>query len=70
MSVKTDEGKIVEPFTSELGLQQLVCEPTHFKGESRSSIDLIATNQPNMFLETSVHPTLHAQRHHRCNNFI
>ena len=61
---ENDEGRIFEAFTAELGLQQLVCEPTHFIGESKSCIDLIFTNQPNLFLETGVHPTLHRQCHH------
>ena len=59
-----DEGRLFEPFTFELGLKELICEPTHFIGESKSCIDLIFTNQPNLFLETGVHPTLHEQCHH------
>ena len=61
---ENEEGKLFEPITSELGLQQLICEPTHFIGESKSCIDLIFTNQPNLFLETGVHPSLHEQCHH------
>ena len=61
---ENDEGRLFKPFTSELGLQQLICEPTHFIGESKSCIDLIFTNQPNLFLETGVHPTLHERCHH------
>ena len=61
---ENDDGRIFEAFTAELGLQQLVCEPTHFIGESKSCIDLIFTNQPNLFLEIGVHPTLHRQCHH------
>ena len=34
-------------------------------GQSRSCIDLIFTDQPNLFLETGVHPTLHEQCHHQ-----
>ena len=61
---ENDEGKIFETFTAELGLQQLVCKPTHFIGESKTCLDLIFTNQPNLFLETGVHPALHKQCHH------
>ena len=61
---ENEEGKLFEPITSELSLQQLICEPTHFIGESKSCIDLIFTNQPNLFLETGVHPSLHEQCHH------
>ena len=59
------EGKLFEPFTSDLGLNQLITEPTHLMGESKSCIDLIFTDQPNLFLESGVHPTLHDQCHHQ-----
>ena len=42
----------------------MACEPTHFMGQSKSCIDLIFTNQPNLFLENGVHPTLHEQCYH------
>ena len=61
---ENDEGRLFEPFTSELGVQQLICEPTHFIGESKSCIDLLFTNQPHLFLEIGVHQTLHEQCHH------
>ena len=47
------EGKLFEPFTSDLGLNQLITEPTHLMGESKSRIDLIFTDQPNPFLEVT-----------------
>ena len=62
--LENEEGRIFESFTAELGLQQLVCEPIHFTGESKSCPDLIFTNQSNLFLDTGVHPTLHEQYHH------
>ena len=34
-------------------------------GDSKSCIDLIFTNQENLFLESGVHPTLHGQCHHQ-----
>ena len=34
-------------------------------GESRSCIDLIFTDQPNLFIESGVHPSLHEQCHHQ-----
>ena len=33
-------------------------------GDSKSCIDVIFTDQPNLFFETGVHPSLHAQCHH------
>ena len=59
------EGKLFEPFTSDLGLNQLITEPTHLMGDSKSCIDLIFTDQPNLFLESGVHPALHGQYHHQ-----
>ena len=37
----------------------------HFIGNSRSYIDVIFTDQPNLFLETGVHPSLHENCHHQ-----
>ena len=34
-------------------------------GDSKSCIDLIFTNQPNLFIESGVHPSLHEQCHHQ-----
>ncbi len=34
-------------------------------GESKSCIDLIFTDQPNIFIESGVHPSLHEQCHHQ-----
>ena len=49
---ENEEGKIFEPLTSDLGLHQMISEPNHFMGQSSSCIDLIFTDQPNLFLET------------------
>ena len=63
---ENEEGKIFEPCTSELGLHQLISGATHIMGEdSKSCIDLIFTDQPNLFLESGVHPSLHEQCHHQ-----
>ena len=50
---------------SELGLHQLISEPTHFMGDSKSCIDLIFTDQPNLVIESGVHQSLHEQCHHQ-----
>ena len=63
--IKNEEDKLFEPFTSDLGLHQLINEPSHFIGNSRSCIDVIFTDQPNLFLETGVHPSLHENCHHQ-----
>ena len=63
--LENDFGKVFEPFTSDLSLHQLISEPTHFMGESRLCIDLIFAEQPNLFIESGVHPSLHEQCHHQ-----
>ena len=63
--MENNEGKFFEPLTSDLGLNQLISEPTHLMGSSKSCIDLIFTDQPNLVIETGVHPSLHEQCHHQ-----
>ena len=63
--IENSEGKLFEPITAENGLHQLISEPTHILGDSRSCIDLIFTDQPNLFIDSGVHPSLHEQCHHQ-----
>ena len=63
--IENSEGKEFEPLTSDLGLHQLISEPTHLMGDSKSCIDLIFTDQPNLIVESGVHPSLHVQCHHQ-----
>ena len=63
--IENNEGRVFEPFVSELGLHQLISEPTHFMGDSKSCIDLIFTDQPNLVIESGVHQSLHEQCHHQ-----
>ena len=46
-----------EGVISDLGLNQLINEPTDRIGEHRSCIDLILTNEPNIFLESRCSPS-------------
>ena len=62
--IENTEGKSFEPLTSDIGLHQLISEPTHIIGDSKSCIDLIFTDQPNLIVESGVHPSLHEQCHH------
>ena len=39
-------------------LYQLINEPTNICGENMSCIDLVITDQPNLFFETGVHASL------------
>ena len=63
--IENNEGKLFEPLISDLGLHQLISEPTHLMGDSKSCIDLILTDQPNLVVESGVHPSLHEQCHHQ-----
>ena len=62
---ENNEGKLFEPVTSDLGLHQLISELTHLMGDSKSCIDLILTDQPNLVIESGVHPSLHEHCHHQ-----
>ena len=63
--IENEEGKLFEPLISDLGLHQFINEQTHFIGNSRSCIDVIFTDQPNLFLESGVHPSLQEHCHHQ-----
>ena len=62
---ENNEGKLFEPLALDLGLHQLISEPTHLIGESKSCIDLIFIYQPNLIIESGVNPSLHDQCHHQ-----
>ena len=63
--IENNEGKLFEQTTSDLGLHQLISEPTHLIGDSKSRIDLIFSDQPNLVIESGVHQSLHEQCHHQ-----
>ena len=63
--IENNEGKLFEPVTSDLGLHQMISEPTHLMGDSKSCIDLILTDQPNLIIESGVHQSLHEHCHHQ-----
>ena len=49
------------------GLHQIVNQPTYITGTTSSCIDLIVTDQPNMFLECIIHPSIDSNCHHQIN---
>ena len=59
------EGNKIEHITSQFGLSQIINEPTHILDSSSSCIDLIFTSQPNLVIESGVHPSLHQNCHHQ-----
>ena len=52
------EGTALDEFIETNNLYQLINEPTNIRCESMSCIDLIITDQPNLFVESGVHPSL------------
>ena len=63
--IENDAGRLIEPFTADMGFEQLISQATHIIGESQSCIDLIFIDQPNLFIESGVHGSLHEQCHHQ-----
>ena len=63
--INTIEGTQIESLTSLYGLHQIISEPTHITPYSSSCIDLLFTNEPNMVLNSGVHPSLYEKCHHQ-----
>ena len=62
--VTSHEGAHIEFLTTMHRLQQLISDPTHLLPNSSSCIDLIFTDQPNLAVNSGVHPSLHVKFHH------
>ena len=58
------EGNTTENVTSQLGLHQIINEPTHILPNSSSCMNLIFTSQPNMEIKSGIHSSLHSSCHH------
>ena len=63
--VENAEGASLDELIESNNLVQLIDEPTNIRGEGMSCIDLIITNQPNMFVESGVHPSLDEHCQHQ-----
>ena len=61
--IENNEGKLFEPLSLDLGLHPLISEATHLMGGSKSCIDFIFTDHPNLLIDSGVHPSLHEQCH-------
>ena len=46
-------------------MSQIINEPSHILDNSKSCIDQIFTSQPNMIMDSGVHPSLHSNCHHQ-----
>ena len=49
------------------GITQIVNQPTYITNNSKTCIDLIGTDQPNLVLANEIHPSLHSNSHHQIN---
>ena len=61
----TFEGNTIDNITSQLGLHQLINEPTHILQNSSSCVDLFSPSQPNFVIESGAHSFLHSSSHHQ-----
>ena len=59
------EGSEINFLTSQFAVSQVIKEPTHILDNSKSCLDLILTSQPNMIMDSGVHPSLHSNSQHQ-----
>ena len=52
------QGTALDELMETNNVYQLIDEPTNVRTQGMSCIDLIVTDQPNMFVEYGVHPSL------------
>ena len=57
------EGNSVDTITKQYGLHQVIKVPTHILDNSSTCIDLFFISQPNLIIESGVHPPLHPNCH-------
>ena len=66
---KTDNfGVEIQHLLNQTGMTQLVKHPTYITNNSRTCIDLVCTDQPNLVLTNEIHPSLHKFCHHQINS--
>ena len=66
MEITSAEGTAIEQLTSQMGLNQLLNEPTNFEpNKNPSCIDLIFTDQPNCVIESGTRSSLDNFCHHQ-----
>ena len=62
--IENDEGVALDEFIESNSLTQLIDQPTQIMNDSRSCIDLIITDQPNILVDYGVHPSLYKTCRH------
>ena len=55
----TREGAEIETYTCSYRLSQLTSDPTHILQNSSSCIELAFMNQPNLVIDSGMHPSSH-----------
>ena len=55
-NVTRSESSQIEFLASQFAMSKVIKEPTHILVNSKSCIDLIFTSQPNMIMDSGVHP--------------
>ena len=68
--IDNDAGNHLATVLNDTGLHQLVHKPTHFVNDSKSCLDLVITDQPNLINECSMLPSLHTTCHHAINHIV
>ena len=63
--ITTHEGSKIDSLTTTHGLHQLIFQPTDLLPTSSTCIDLIFTDQPNLVVNSSAHPSLCKNCHHQ-----
>ena len=61
----TEDSTILKTVTSLYGMKQLISAPTHILQHSSSCFDLIFVNQPNLVIDSGIHPSLLQNCHHQ-----
>ena len=61
----TTEGEEIEFVNPQFGLHQMINEPTYVLENSSSCIDLVFTSQPNLGVDSAIHPYLHPNLYHQ-----
>ena len=46
-------------------MKQLISAPTHVLQHSSSCFDFVFVNQPNLVIDSGIHPSLHQNCHHQ-----
>ena len=65
MDTESPEGAALDEFIETNNLHQLIEEPTNIRNDSMTCIDLIITDQPNLFVNSGVHPSLDEHCQHQ-----